>query len=281
MICGGDFLEFNNEKIVYIAESTKNSAVSCPMIGHTFPDPTYNISLNPTSDYIFEFVLSGKGYLEIGENLHVLEPGMLCIIKKGVPLRCYSDEDSPPLEKIWFHMRGEMVSKVIDTMIDSDIIVTSCDISGIFFEIHDLALNGTDDDGHMMTIWCRMLEILSIGNKDKIFPAEKQDPPLNVKIKNYIDANLYTDLSLEQIAKKFEITETHVIRVFKQKYNITPMQYLGEKKMEVAKKMLSDTLMPICEIAEILRYSTPQHLSNTFKAFVGCSPSEYRKSKIR
>jgi AraC-like DNA-binding protein len=95
----------------------------------------------------------------------------------------------------------------------------------------------------------------------------------------YIDSNIYSDISLDLMAEHFGITKMHIIRVFKRKFGITPMQYLIDKKISVAKSLLCGTVMPIKEIASLLRYSNTQHFSSSFKTATGITPNKYRQAK--
>ncbi len=79
----------------------------------------------------------------------------------------------------------------------------------------------------------------------------------------------------------FGVSKMHVIRVFRKKFGITPMQYVIERRIGAAKSLLTGTVMPIKEIAALLRYSGTQHFSTSFKSAVGCTPGQYRKSNNR
>ena len=54
------------------------------------------------------------------------------------------------------------------------------------------------------------------------------------KIKQYIEANIDSDISVTTIAKQFYLSETHVIRIFRDKFGITPKQYILQRKMQAA-----------------------------------------------
>lgn len=96
------------------------------------------------------------------------------------------------------------------------------------------------------------------------------------KIKQYIDNNLHEEISVTSIAKAFYLSETHVIRIFRDKYAETPKQYILRKKIEEAKKMLLETALQIKEIAMILHFADSYHFSHTFKRYTKYSPEKFR-----
>ena len=99
------------------------------------------------------------------------------------------------------------------------------------------------------------------------------------RIKNYIDNMIYNDPSLDDVKDHFGITKMHAIRVFKNHYNMTPMQYAIGKRTEIASNLLKNTDLPIKTISDMLKYSNTQHFSNSFKKLLGVSPNKYRTSK--
>lgn len=96
------------------------------------------------------------------------------------------------------------------------------------------------------------------------------------KIKTYIEDNLDSDISVSTVAKQFYLSETHVIRIFKEKYGITPKQYILKCKIDASKLLLIDTSLQIKAIAMTLHFADSYHFSHTFKRFTGISPERYR-----
>ncbi len=96
------------------------------------------------------------------------------------------------------------------------------------------------------------------------------------KIKQYIEANIDSDISVTSIAKQFYLSETHVIRIFREKFGITPKQYILKAKIEASKILLLDTSLQIKEIAMTYHFADSYHFSHTFKRFVGVSPEKFR-----
>ncbi len=96
------------------------------------------------------------------------------------------------------------------------------------------------------------------------------------KIKQYIETNIDSDISVTSIAKQFYLSETHVIRIFREKYGITPKQYILKTKINASKLLLLDTSLQIKEIAMTYHFADSYHFSHTFKRFTGISPEKYR-----
>ena len=84
------------------------------------------------------------------------------------------------------------------------------------------------------------------------------------------------EISVSSIAKAFYLSETHVIRIFRDKYAETPKQYILRKKIEEAKRMLLETTLQIKEIAMILHFADSYHFSHTFKRYTKYSPEKFR-----
>ncbi len=92
----------------------------------------------------------------------------------------------------------------------------------------------------------------------------------------YIDANLTEQLNLSALAEKYNCSPNHFIIKFKQKTGYTPIKYISIKRIEVAKKLLETTLLPISDVMEKVGFYDASYFSKLFKKTVGCSPREYR-----
>ena len=95
-------------------------------------------------------------------------------------------------------------------------------------------------------------------------------------VQKFIDDNLHEEISVTSIAKAFYLSETHVIRIFRDKYAETPKQYILRRKIEEAKRMLLETSLQIKEIAMILHFADSYHFSHTFKRYTKYSPEKFR-----
>lgn len=268
------------EKIVYVSDLEHSGMFNCILAGITYPNPDYKISKAPSDHYVFEYVISGKGWIEIGGKKFPVSAGQFYCIKKGTYCTYYADPVDP-YEKIWINTNGEAVSRLFDYFMLDYVYTAEANVLDLFCEIHDklCQLNLSNASEINSDIVSLMFKILMNATKDTFFPVSVDKNALDEKIRAYIDSNIYTDISLDQISEVLGYTKMHIIRVFKNRFGTTPMQYLIDKKIGIAQSLLSETLMPIKDIAELLRYSNTQHFSSSFKAAVGCTPNKFRQSR--
>lgn len=269
-----------NEKIIHADTSNLDTSIICSLAGVTYPNPEYHIVRAPSDAYVFEYVISGKGYIEAKGSTTEVSAGTFYCYRRGADLNYYADANEP-YEKIWMNFSGEMVARLFDFFFIDNVYTSKCTVYELFLEIHDALehMEGRDSADVYSDILGLLFRILTVATKPRFFPSAIEMNSLDERIRTYIDSNVYNDLSLDKLSEEFGITKVHVIRVFKAKFGITPMQYLIDKKMGIAKSLLTGTVMPIKEIAILLRYSNTQHFSSSFKNVVGCTPYKFRQAK--
>lgn len=95
-------------------------------------------------------------------------------------------------------------------------------------------------------------------------------------IYKYINDNYMYDILVKDIAKKICINQNYLIRVFREKTNLTPNQYLNEVRLFHAKQMLIESSLKTSEIAIKCGYNNPAYFAKCFKKKFYKTPSEYR-----
>lgn len=270
----------SNEKMIFTRSGNANGMLDCLLAGVTYPNPEYRIVRHPSSEYVFEYVTSGAGHIQYGGEVINVHAGMFYYIKKGADVEYYADA-ADPYEKIWINLDGILVERLTDLFMLGEVYTEEVNVMRLFLEIHDHLEHMTSANCSEIykQISCLLYEMLAEVRQSEFFPDTEDKNALDERIRAYIDANLYSDLSLDLMAEHFGITKMHIIRVFKRKFGITPMQYLINKKISIAKSLLCGTVMPIKEIASLLRYSNTQHFSSSFKNATGITPNKYRQAK--
>lgn len=102
-------------------------------------------------------------------------------------------------------------------------------------------------------------------------------PALNKAI-HYIDANSYTNISREDIAKHIQISPDHLTRIFRTECGVQLREYIAIVRICRAKNFLVNKPdMTIREISEAVGMKTSNYFSRFFKKYMKVSPNEYRR----
>ncbi|MDN6967758.1 helix-turn-helix domain-containing protein [Oenococcus sp. UCMA 17063] len=94
--------------------------------------------------------------------------------------------------------------------------------------------------------------------------------------RNYIDGNLEKKLTLREIADRGNISKQALNPIFKNRYGVTVKQYVNNKKIELAKKMLADNKKSLQEISNYLSFVDKSYFVKIFHSVTGVTPKKYR-----
>jgi AraC-like DNA-binding protein len=97
-----------------------------------------------------------------------------------------------------------------------------------------------------------------------------------VKAKEIIDLHQGTYPSIAVLSLWVGINQCYLKKGFKELFNQTISEYIGELKLTKAKHLLLTSDTSIQEIAHKLGYSNSSNFSNAFKNQLGVSPIEFR-----
>jgi transcriptional regulator GlxA family with amidase domain len=98
------------------------------------------------------------------------------------------------------------------------------------------------------------------------------------RVREYIEANLEENISIQVLAGIAGLSMYHFARAFKQSEGVTPHDYLVQCRVRRAQELLSGTDLPMSEIALASGFSDQSHCARRFREHVGVTPSTYRWS---
>ncbi|PZE22774.1 AraC family transcriptional regulator [Paenibacillus xerothermodurans] len=97
------------------------------------------------------------------------------------------------------------------------------------------------------------------------------------RIRSYIDTHFFAPLTAGDIAARLGMGARHVNNIFKEHYRITPIQYLTEVRIGLAKKLLAETDKDIASVCFEVGYETLPTFYRAFKNIVKMSPNMFRQ----
>ena len=96
----------------------------------------------------------------------------------------------------------------------------------------------------------------------------------------YIQSN-FSNIKISDVARNIGINRSYLTKIFKQKTGISPQEYLMERKLSYACKLLMETDAQIQDIARRIGYDNLLTFSKIFKGRYGVSPKNYRLQNRR
>jgi AraC family transcriptional regulator len=97
------------------------------------------------------------------------------------------------------------------------------------------------------------------------------------RVREFIEANLYENITLDNMAVEAALSPYHFNRAFKATTGHTPYQAVLERRLIHARRYLSDSKYSICEIAFMTGFSSQSHLTESFRRFLGVTPGQFRQ----
>jgi transcriptional regulator GlxA family with amidase domain len=85
------------------------------------------------------------------------------------------------------------------------------------------------------------------------------------------------DHTVERLAARVAMSPRNFARVFRAEVGCTPGAYVERTRVEVARRLLETTSLPVDDVARAAGFGTPETLRRAFARRVGASPSDYRE----
>ena len=94
----------------------------------------------------------------------------------------------------------------------------------------------------------------------------------------YINKNYHSDLNMAVVSNYISMNYSLFSAEFKNYTGTNFVNYVRDLRMKEAKELLFETDLKVNEISAKVGYDNEKHFMKSFKAYVGVSPSEYRKN---
>jgi AraC-like DNA-binding protein len=122
------------------------------------------------------------------------------------------------------------------------------------------------------------LLISLLRNSNQTIYQKSQSNPLINLIIDYMQNNICSSISLNDIIKYSNSNKSTITNAFKNEFGMGAIDYFIHMKIEYAKSLLRANTYNITQIAELLGYSGIHYFSRQFKKITGITPTEYLNS---
>ena len=242
------------------------------LAGISYCSGTYKIERKKSDIMCIEYILSGCGTIKTSKETFYPAQGDSYFLLPGEDHFYYSDAEDPWV-KIWINVSGPLIDALVDVYRLRETTVIRCNSMPYIEKIHKLMENSDlqpKETALKSAIYFHELLQFLADNKEKVAstPAET--------IKNYIDKNVYSPITIDELSKIIYKSPAQTIRIFKKAYGMTPYEYYMDNRIKKAIQLLKNTTFSVKEIAFELGFGDEHYFSGVIRKKTGKKPTDFR-----
>ena len=255
------------------------------MAGISYCDGTYRMKRQESAETVLEYIVEGRGYLNVDGENYAATKGDVYILRKKTTHTYWSDAKSPWV-KIFFNIRGSLAEKILEEYklgTKGKVVLNGEGLEEDFREmlarVSDNTISQAERFDEASIDFLKI--IIKLANLEKMRGNLKGDlmsveDEMN-KLIEYITMNPKRIVSNQELGDVIYHSKDYVIKRFFANFGVTPYEYQIQQKIFSAKNLLGHTKMSVKEIASSLGYDDQHYFSYMFKKRCGLSPTQYRK----
>jgi AraC family transcriptional regulator len=215
--------------------------------------------------------LMGRGSLVIAPSGPVPEARLLtpcrsmilCALEKNFTREIALEIDREPANGTDFNIRDTPIEGLVDLMIND-------------FEASCPCALYSETLAHALA----MRFLLYGGSSEHTLNSSVEPLPPRIlrRIRDRIEAELDTELSLASLAKESGYSRAHFLRMFRAATGLTPHQYVLERRLSTAQQLIRQSKMLLADIALKCGFSSQTYMNDVFRKRLGVTPLEYRRN---
>ncbi len=249
------------------------------MAGHTLPAPDYSVTRKNPEDFLFVYVLAGRGIVEVDGGLCSVESGDAYILPKGSTHTETADREEP-FEKLWLSVHGRLVEHLLEDYGIADCVLFRGFGNAVYMQnLWAFAQNArsVDADGCAILLH-RFISALSVFHR---FGMPSSDNDVAWQLRAYIDRSYAEDTSIVEIAASLGYSKSRLGEIFRAEFHMSPHEYRMKRRMDVARVLLLNTAMEISDVATAVGFSDCHYFTNCFRRTFGEPPGRFRRREGR
>lgn len=254
--------------------------------GSSEVSPDFIIKRNSSYPYcVIHYVAKGSGEIVYRGEKYFVDNGQ-CFILNCFEGHCYRTDPNDTLELNWIEFSGGDSAKLIGSFLNASVPVIkglqSRIINKYIMRILVYLKNNSRNSEILIskTIYTIMMHLMFECEREAFGDLPESKMSDIQKIINYVEHNLDTSLSVEQLAKVLNYNPQYFIRLFQKHMGITPAKYIMRRRISKAKKLLSTGDIQIDILAEQLGFCNSSHFIKKFKKAEGLTPAQFRNESL-
>ncbi len=231
---------------------------------------------------VIQHTTHGEGRLDYAGVRYRLTPGKTMLVTMPHAHR-YFLERGGHWEYFWLLLNGREALRLAREILDGSGPVLSLDPARID-RLAAAALEALTiselSPGQVSVLGYTAMATLHDGVFGARLPSETALPPAMARVTAYIDDNLAASLQVERLAEVAEMSRAHFVRRFTVAAGQSPSEFVLERRLVRAERLLLATEMNVGEIARLTGFADGNYFAKVFRKKRGAAPLEYRATRF-
>ncbi|MFZ0827543.1 MAG: AraC family transcriptional regulator [Verrucomicrobiia bacterium] len=227
-----------------------------------------------------EYVVHGRGKVQLQNRLHPLRPGSLFSYGPGVGHDITSDP-AEPLVKYFVDFSGRKAKALLRfcSLAAGGVsqVYPANELQAVFDELIHCGLKGTRYSALAGEKLLECLVLKIAGSRAPLADQETLAFATYQRCRQHIQQHFCRLKTLQQIAAECRLNHAYLCRLFRRYDHQSPYQYLLRLKMNLAAELLQQPAPLIKQVAEATGFGDPFHFSRAFKSVFGLAPDAFRR----
>ena len=260
-----------HEEIVPFLSQEEEAPLSFPIVGISYCDGSYRIHRPQSSIACVEYILSGRGTVQIDGKTYHPTAGDTYFLPVGYDHLYYSSAEEPWV-KIWVNFSGPLAA----AMTEAYGLCERHHFPGLYTGDLLRSIVRVAEERKADGILSASLLLHELFYRMSRAHEARMLNRTAVALRDFIDLHYTEALDASSLAEAVGKSPSQCSRVFIQAYGITPYRYLLGRRISLARVLLESSSMSVKEISAQLSFCDEYYFSNLFKQKVGVSPAAYR-----
>ena len=246
--------------------------------------PGYEFQCGERAGYHLHVILAGRGILNVNGVTYPLHRGQMFVTKPGEQTWYRADEQDPWVY-CWMTFDGNKAEKYIENAGMKpgtnwrDCYADPKEYYSFVKDLLDRPEMSLSNDLQRLSLLLSFIS-LAIETESKKQHLSRHESDINTntyvdKAITYIQAN-FSNIKISDVARNIGINRSYLTKIFKEKTGVSPQDYLMDRKLSYACKLLLETDAQIQDVARRIGYDNLLTFSKIFKGKYGVSPKNYR-----
>jgi AraC family transcriptional regulator len=148
----------------------------------------------------------------------------------------------------------------------------------LYLESESGHLNAAVASAAVTTLCVRLLRAYSIRKGEAAYVTGGLGPARERRVREYIEADLERDLSIQALAEVVGLSPQHFAVLFRESTGFTPHQYVNHRRIACAQELLKIENLTLVEISLQCGFSSQSQFITTFRKLAGMTPGRFRAS---